>query len=314
MNVNTFLINADEFLKTNSGHDFLCFCIGSSNYDLISIAAKCKYSSFWILEEIIESKDEDYCRSVAENPSATEEILNKLSMMDSYYVREAVATNPNTDGKTLSALSKSEERCVIEKVASNPNTPLKTLKGLVATHIHFNVLSAVAKNPSIDEEIISNLLKKPCLHAALMSNPKIPVKYLVDFSHDKNQKLDVLCAIAGNTRTLEKVLIKLYGIVGTNSDMAKALASNPNTYAGILENLVDDFNSTAVHCEVARNPKAPTRLLERLASSNFHKDVHKCVAENPKTSVEILKKLTNSPYQDVSKIARIKLDAKKKEG
>ena len=91
-------------------------------------------SSPLILDQLAGDDDPQVRLMVAANPSAPEETLVRLSLVEE--TQEAVAGNPSAPGDRLTALSSSTVAQVRAAVAGNPSTPPGTL-----THRHLLGLS-----------------------------------------------------------------------------------------------------------------------------------------------------------------------------
>lgn len=112
---------------------------------------------------------------VAQHPSASADLLAKLTTDRNEMVQRNVASNLKTPVDSLVRLSKKKEDDVVTLVAKNPNSPIETLAQL-AGHPNSGVRYYVAMNPSSPVDVVVKLSrdKDEIVSNTAKHNPNFP--------------------------------------------------------------------------------------------------------------------------------------------
>ena len=154
---------------------------------------------------------ENNTRDLAEDPSATPDVLINLSQHPNWGVRWRVAQNPNTPPEILIQLSTDEEFIVRKHVAMNPNTPPHILGGML--HDFPGIRSGLARNPAIHPSILKHLLKEEYVEVlqAVACHPSTPHDAITTLSQDKDRVVRLY--VARNPSSPYGIWIPKYGRV-----------------------------------------------------------------------------------------------------
>ena len=180
--------------------------------------------------------------NVAENPSATKEMLVKLSYVDIAYVRVAVAENKNTPKNVLVRLSVDTAHGVRERVAQNPNTPIEILVRFASEKFP-KLRAGVAHNISAPVEVLDKLSKdeNSTVRKNVASNPSTSSETLMRLvsDHDYN----VVYNICHNQNVTREILISL---ANSDSSMVRRTAKNALERMNKNEALIRAYVSTLI--------------------------------------------------------------------
>jgi hypothetical protein len=249
-------------------------------------------------------------RIVAQNLSATPELLKKLGAMRDVKTRLYVTANPNTPAHVLLKLGRSFPEQLLRNprfsllLLEKPNLlpdfldemPLNTLQELLkleglpvrvlekfAKHQDVWVRAAIAFNSNTPVTLLEELASdREAVRQSVAHNPNTPRSILEELAKDINWL--VRQAVASNSNTPGSTLEELSW--DNQWHIRVAVASNPNTPTQILENFRWD-NDRGMRQALAQNPSTPAQILEQLACDN-DLEIRREVAKNPNTPVSVL--------------------------
>ncbi len=253
-------------------------------------------------------------RRVAQNPSASAQILHELSYHHDRTTRQYVTANPNTPTESLLELAADFPQTFLDNpifsllyleqphfIQTLPTqTAVKLLQCEQAPtswlqQVSIEVRQILAKSRSTPITILGKLADdRTCwVCQAVAQNPRTPTEYLIRLADNTNSS--VRWAVAGNPHTPIEYLIRL---ADDGDHLVRwAVASNPQTPAALLERLVGDDNDR-VRWAVAQNPHTPVALLDRFVRDG-NRRVRQAVADNPQAPVSILERLAGDRHVGV---------------
>ena len=221
----------------------------------------------------------DLARIIAKNPSATPELLRKLSASCDFTTRLHVTLNPNTPTDILLELGRSFPEQLLRNprypllLQENPNLLAGTLQNLLKLEgLPVYVLEKFAKHQNV------------WVRAEIAINANTPVTILEELARDRDT---VRQSVAHNLNAPKSILQELAKDI--NWRVRQAVASNPNTAENTLEELSWD-NQWHIRVAVASNPSTPTRILDNFRWDN-DRGMRQALAQNPNTPTAILKQL-----------------------
>jgi predicted DNA-binding WGR domain protein/pentose-5-phosphate-3-epimerase len=219
---------------------------------------------------LVNDKVSDVRRSVAQNSSSPQIVLEALANDKDSDVRRSVAKNSSTPVNVLESLAEDTDLWVRDSVAENSSTPVAGL-AVLAKDIYSVVRSSVASNASAPAAILEALAK--------------------------DEESNVRRRVAKNHSTSVELLETL--AKDTDSDVRSNVSRNPSTTESVLKILAKDKDSSVRKC-VAENPQTPPDVLEKLASDKVA-DVLRGVAGNPNAPLSTLLRLCESTVEGVRK-------------
>lgn len=230
--------------------------------------------------------------AVGENPSTPSRILKELLLSESE--KWYVAQNSSASTEILESLSRDENPNVRSRVASNPSSNLSILENL-ARDPHEEVRRWVATNDSTSEELLGLLSRDAdnSVKIGLLENRKTSVEILEEIV---NEISDYKKEEFARRRNCSKELLLLL-TSDSKSTIRTAVAQNTDTPIESLKILAED-DEESVRRSVADNPNSTIEILE-LLSWDIATPVRTAVGGNTSSSSATLKYLSGDPYTSV---------------
>ncbi len=300
-----------------------------------------------ILEQLASHSDSIVRNCVADHPNTPSSVLERLADDDYSSTRWRIASNPNTpphvleqllrkwenpDGEynqqlcrplaartdapafVLDRIASSEFPDIRQRIASNPTTPLSTLARLAREESDDWVLSSVIHNPSLNQEIVEQLVQNgnPEVRLLAMDTPYITPQLWVKLARDPSPQVRRAIASRSNScrsiqspagyRIIEHPQLpdELWNEFATDPsvEVRQAVAFNNNAPVEILELLALDADPE-VRQYLPNNPNTPINVLKRLSQDKIP-SVRQQVAASDRTPVNLLEKLAIDPNQKIS--------------
>jgi len=233
---------------------------------------------------------------LAKNTKTPIDILKELANSKDFFILSSVARNPKTPENLLRQLYAEHkgDALLMGTLAHNINVPIDILKNLSKSKDSY-VASYAIRNPKLPtnmlREIYSNRNNenKAKIEIALASKPDVPIDILKKLANSKD--VLVLSSVAGNPKTPENLLRKIYTAYKSTAIIERGLAGNTNTPTGVLTELADSKGKLVLSF-VARNPKTPEDLLRKIYAA--HKGdirIEKGLKSNANLPTDILKEI-----------------------
>jgi len=259
----------------------------------------------------------------ADNRYLTENLLVGLAKDEASEVRAKVASSCRTSPEVLAVLADDESRLVRIAVVNNPNLSLSLLTG----RAHDNepaVRAQVATKVQLSSDVLALLLRDDdrTVRSAAYNNPSTrnEDKEELDAEQDRawrasapkradleemvaNNDSEIRIQVALDSRTPPDILLMLGG-ERRSVRVRRAVASNPNSSAQILNSLATDADAE-VRQSVAFNVSTPDEVLRELADRSI--DLAILVALNPGVTtgtLDILSKDSDHLARFVAKSVR----------
>lgn len=267
---------------------------------------------------LIQSKDFDAKKVIAENPKTSIGLLTELAKDESPEIRGCVAGNNNSSQKILKALSKDEYPQVRAIVAKNRNTPQDILIKLsededtavrigVARNSNINpdLLEELSKDkdPQVRMYVVRNIKARTSLiekmaddedsmvRIYIAKNPNVSRDILIKLSKDEDPQ--VRAGVAGNIDTETSLLEELFQ--DDDDKVLEEIAKNLNTHIDLVKKVLIKLAKSEdyyIREFVAQNKNTPIEALYILADDSSRVSYY--VAQNPNTTIEILEKLVEN--------------------
>ncbi len=241
--------------------------------------------------------DMELLKILANNPEATEDFLRSIA--DSPVATE-VLKNPNTPKDIIEKAYNSNDLEKLKAIAQNPNTSLGELEKL-SKNVNSDVRASVAKNPSIPKDMMDKLANDvPKVRNALLDNQKLTPDIHDIIAKQGSDDCEFLEKLMANPCVSPDVLN--YNGRNTNSCTRLGVASNPNTSPEALEKLATDENEDVRHAAL-KNPNIPEHILKNILTGDLKpttdaerlKDI-KASLQNSAIHPDVMKKaLATSP-------------------
>jgi pentose-5-phosphate-3-epimerase len=226
-------------------------------------------------------------RIVAQNPSATPELLRQLSTARDIKTRLYVTANPHTPRDVLLKLGRSfPEQLLRNPVFSFLLLENPSLLSDLLDEMPLNTLQDILKFEGLPAYVLQKFARHHdvWVRAAIAFNPNTPVTLLEELAIDRDV---VRQSAAHNLNTPRSILEKLAKDISWL--VRQAVAANPSTPHNTLEELSWD-NQWHIRVAIASNPNTPTRILETFRWDNDW-GMRQALAQNPNTPVRILEQL-----------------------
>ena len=174
------------------------------------------------IKEFIALKDDYILCAVAENESASLEILEEIvDKTNNSSILRAVAGNKNASSKLLEIiLDKTKDKWVCISILVNKNVSTSLLEKIFSKYSNNkNILKIIAKNESATPELLEKI-------------------------YDKNKNMDIKEAIAGNSNTPEDILNNIFKEQLNEGQAAIliALAQNKVRTLDVIDLLIQKHN------------------------------------------------------------------------
>jgi hypothetical protein len=233
-------------------------------------------------------------KNVAENPSASADILEHLYVQGDEYVKAAVIGHRHCSQGLIDKAWQEESVLIKRQLAADKRLPVANIVSL-SRHSDNAVRCAVASNELTPKPVIKRLLAdaSAAVRRAIAARSDLTMTHISRLINDPD--IWVRQKLARNLITPNKVLAKL--AVDINADVRRGVARNSQCPLRLLKLLAED-ESSWVRAAVAYQYKTPRQLLEILAQDSDI-DVLSGVAHNPNTAQSLLKKLAASVEADV---------------
>lgn len=254
---------------------------------------------------------------VLNNPSTAEalksmlasELLESEDWKQNPGVRIRVAENPSTSTNLLEKLAQDIDRGVREAVAKNPSTPSKALGMLAAENFYFWTMGTLLSNPHMPEDIAEARLNELAkgsdrnLRAVTASCPRTPISTLVELSKDEDHT--VKRAVAANPACPSSLLEEIFVCpsVFFKEYVFRGIASNKNTPLRILQDL-SLHRDKEIRIAVAGNASVTAEIVERL-SKDKEMRIRLAVISNMETPQYILERLKLDQNGEVRQACRV---------
>lgn len=185
---------------------------------------------------------------------------------------------------------------VYEDEQSSVEVPVEALEAL-SQHPSRLVRQWAAADPRASVGVLIRLTgdQDAYIRAMVAENPAATAAVLQVMAEDEPDVL-VRCAIARNRRTPPSVLVRYAW--GTNNQVRRWVARNPNTPEYTLADLAQSGESWDVRVGAAMNPHMPPERLRRLACDEDF-GVREAVASNPRCPPEVLAALAADSVKEV---------------
>lgn len=210
-----------------------------------------------VLEELLQTKDEETLVIVLMNPHMPVEKLISYAEHANHLVRRSIAGNPSTPTHVVENLIKMDESmAVLGAAARNPNATQTVLD--IALASHYLVRQWLTCNPNLPEEYAARLVKdkSESVRESLASKETCPSHLLERLAHDKH--LGVAKQAIVNKTMPAEILERL--AIETNIQVKDWIPRNKNVNEKTLEYLARNGN-TRVKTEVSRSPQTPAWVL-----------------------------------------------------
>lgn len=189
-------------------------------------------------------------RRLAAHPAASPDVLTALADHPDAEVRIHVAANLNTPPQVLHNLTSDVSAQIVQEVAKNPSATPETLDRLSRSR-SFRTLNGVAANRNAPAHVLERMVlgcSNDNVLATLMRNPNTPSLTIADVA-SRNPPHKVLVLIAENPNTPAETLATMPAVDISTRD---ALARNPSTPRGRIEELADDEDWEVSHVALSR--------------------------------------------------------------
>jgi len=158
------------------------------------------------MEKLIHDKEPGVRGYLARNPHVPRSVLLRLREDSDKNVRWGLPGNPNWTADDIRQMYR--DRVTSPSViARNPSAPSDVLQELSAS-TDYNILIALANNPSISRPVVLTLAKqkKPSIRKMITYNPTTPDDVLQSLTEDSDEDVrrDALLALQRRIRTEHK--------------------------------------------------------------------------------------------------------------
>jgi hypothetical protein len=241
--------------------------------------------------------------AVAQNPSASAQILMQLANDRVLKIQLAVAKNPSTPSDVLAILAEQPEASIQAAIAAHPNATeaillqlLSSQKSIILSRQNLPALvlqqlfeDAIALHPIKGvEEIRHNLLKQPntsevvlaslseydleAIRADVLSRgwqPPTPK----DLEKWVNDRINYLAEVARHPNVSETILEHLAQC--GNPNVRLAVAQNSLTPDLLKQQLLAELSGVEdlrIRASIAKNPQTPIAILEQLSGGSTNSD------------------------------------------
>ena len=235
-------------------------------------------------------------RRLLATKSSHEPLLREMLQDKDPEVRRALAQNRHIGNDTQRQLSKDTEDSVRLALAGNPVLSSE-VQSLLSRDAHADVRETLARLPSLSETVQLNLARdeETEVHLALATRggeAALPDSVQLQLAQDG---ADVRLQLAGNPAIGAPAQLLL--AQDTHIEVRKALARHPALASATLQYLAKD--SESVQIELAGNRSLNSALLQRGLVQSESADVRAALAGNDHASIEILGLLSRDPDESV---------------
>jgi hypothetical protein len=227
-----------------------------TSYDILKSIAKNPNTP---IDALIKLMDTQQLFAVAENSSATSEMLNTIfQKMDDFGIAASLYTSV--------------------ALASNPKTPIHILQKLINSGSSSLSVFYALMNPNIPVEVLQELSQNKLFHWGIAMNPNSPVEILSEIALNPQYQSE----IAKSTKLPPQIIEKFSQ---PDSPVRAYLALNPNLPTEILQKLARDSEFWVRESVAASHPNIPLEILQLLARDKAA-DVRKAVAKRNFAPIE----------------------------
>lgn len=146
-----------------------------------------------------------------------------------------IISHPNCPFHLFNDFKNSSNLLILELIAANPNTPITILK-----------------------EFINNDEENDYIKFKAVSNPSIPIDYLITLSTSLNDS--IVDGVAANPSTPSFVLESLIN-TNINLDRIDYLIDNPSSSPSVFQKLIS-LNNSKINTILSNNPNTPSDILK----------------------------------------------------
>lgn len=238
------------------------------------------------LEQLSNDKSYDpILWGIARNPNSPPALLEKLLREDYQTVANCMIERVIVPPSIMARLLESESEQLRSRVVYRNNLPLELADRVIKTETHDSVLLALARNPILTSELISEFIQqheiKSDICIALLVQTNLTIEHWQQLVNSQFEA--VRLAIASRENTPSDILAILAEDPAMKVRMA--ISSNSQTHSDILIELATDLEPE-VRTRIAGNPQAPVATLEALAT-DASVEVRRSVLNNPQTPASI---------------------------
>lgn len=228
---------------------------------------------------------------LAQDPTTSPDILEKLYLTQNEAVRQAIAQNPNTPLPILLRLAESYPSAFCQ----NPTLPLFLLEDpTFIRRLSMRVQRALTSATEIPEFLIEALLGSyEFLREELAANPGLPASYLERFLESESPQIRFRAA--QNPSAPRELMADLLR-AGSDANLQGFVASPKEVEPELLERLA--HRGVWSRCVAANHPSTPSSLIEKLLTDE-NPLVRQAVAGRRDISEALLLRLLQDPDERV---------------